>query len=194
MTTTAPPAIENDIHIRLNKCYDPQKINAYLVDIFTAWERGRHAVENGTKTSDDEYQKIFRRTCEFLVSVASAVIEEASPPIIAIASKLATDFAFADGLAKGKAIGALQPIMRPAAILSTKPPALDSEAILKTIGGELRKMFEAGLEQGKGTTDAIIEAGKLAKPSGEIVKVQRNGAGDIVGAVKQLIYDGNGGA
>ncbi len=58
----------------------------------------------------------------------------------------------------------------------------------------MRKMFEAGLEHGKSTTDAVIEAGKLAKPSGEIVKVQRNGAGEIVGAVKQLVYDGNGGA
>ena len=50
------------------------------------------------------------------------------------------------------------------------------------------------LEHSKSATDAVIEAGKLAKPSGEIVKVQRNGAGEIVGAVKQLVYNGNAGA
>ena len=194
MTTTAPPANRNDIHINLKKWPDQQKINAYLVDIFTAWERGREVSENGTKTGAEEFQKIIARTQEFLIYVVAGVIEEASPQIVASVAKYSTDIGFAEGLEKGKAIGALQPIKRPAALPSPNSSAIDSEAILKTIGGELRKMFEAGLEQGKGTMYAVIEAGKLAKPSGEIVKVQRNGAGEIVGAVKQLVYDGNGGA
>ena len=115
MTATAPPASTNDIHIDLKRCYDQQKINAYLVDIFTAWERGRKAAESGTKTSLEEFQKIIARTKEFVIYVAGAVIEEASPPIMASVAKYSTDFGFADGLAKGKAIGALEPIKRPAA-------------------------------------------------------------------------------
>ena len=191
MTPSTPKAGENTV-ISVTKWFDNKKVEAFLADIFSAWERGRKADSSGKVPSDD-WGYIVRRTMEYSASVAAATLEDAGGPIAASGAQHYSKAAFADGLAKGQAMVASKPagkLFMPAAA----SPQMDSEAILKTIGGEMRKMFEAGLEQGKSTTDAVIEAGKLAKPSGEIVKVQRNGAGEIIGAVKQLVYDGNGGA
>jgi len=189
MMTTNPQPAGNEVDIFLKPCIDPGQFGIYLSDIFSAWERGRQPLENVVKTRDDEWQQIIRRTGEFCAMIAVAVLEEAAGKIADAAAKNAAEVAFADGLAKGQAMGALKPSgKRPA--LPSALPRLDSEAIVKTIGGELRKMFEAGLEQGKSAAEqAGWEVGKLQKPSGEVVRVQRNGAGEIVGAVKQFVYD-----
>jgi len=180
---TAAPQKNNDpSSIHLTKWIDEGRVNSFLSDIFSAWERGRQPFAGGAKTREEEWQKIIRRTGEFSVHIAAAVLEEACGPMIAAATNGVSEQAFANGLAKGRAMGGRNP--------AGKPP-LPAVEIVKTIGEELRKMFESGIEQGRSREDAIIEATKLAKPSGEIVKVQRNGAGEIVGAVKQLVYDGS---
>lgn len=181
----------HDIRINLTKWIDTGKVDSFLSDIFTLWERGRQPFVDGVNARDEEFQKIVRRTYEFSAAIAAAVLDEAAAQIAVGATKGVSEQAFADGFSKGRAMGARKPgdnLPLPA----VASPQLDNAAIVKTIGDELRKMFEAGLEQGKSATSAIIEAGKLAKPTGEVVKVQRNGAGEIVGAVKQLVYDGNG--
>lgn len=168
----------------------PEQVAAFLHAVFERYEKGRILVPlpdgNGysARMNDAAWVELFKFVYEVVnrtaASTASAV------------AKSVWENAYNEGGKAGMKLSLENFRKHGAKGLSIVQPApLDSEAILKTIGGELRKMFEAGLEQGKGTTDAIIEAGKLAKPSGEIVKVQRNGAGEIVGAVKQLVYDVN---
>lgn len=188
MTNYAQQA-DDATHITLKKWIDAEKIGAFLSDIFSAWERGRMPLENPLKAREEEWHQIVRRTYEFCGMIAASVLEEASGPLADAAAKNAARSAFAEGFSKGQAKGALKPSGKPAALPSTLTK-LDSEAIVKTIGGELRTMFEAGLEQGKSAAEqAGGEAGKLQKPSGEVVRVQRNGAGEIVGAVKQFVYE-----
>lgn len=171
----------------------PEEVAAFLQAVLERYEKGRliEPLPDGSgysaRMNDAAWGELFRFVYEVVngtaastaTAVAKAVGEHAYNEGGKAGMKQSLENFRKHG-AKGLSVGQLAP--------------LDSEAILKTIGGELRKMFEAGLVQGKSTTDAVIEAGKLAKPSGEIVKVQRNGAGEIIGAVKQLVYDGNGGA
>jgi len=191
MTAPKPASEAKTTVISLSgKHFDPQKASAYLADIFGLWERGKIARGTGYTASPAEWGEIVKRTFAFCNEVAGVAISEVATPLCqAVFSELAR---------QGYTISSHPPGQGKPAWPVKKQPimamALDSEAIVKTIGEELRKMFDAGLEQGKSATDAVIEAGKLAKPSGEIVKVQRNGAGEIVGAVKQLVYNGNAGA
>lgn len=186
MTNQAPQAGDST-NITLKNCIDVEKVGAFLSDIFNAWERGRNPLENTVTAREEEWKKIVHRTYEFCGMIAAGVIGEAGGQLAAAAAKNVAQAAFSEGLAKGKALGALKPSGKPAALPSALPQ-MDSQAIVKTIGGELRKMFEAGLEQGKEAAAGTGEAGKLEKPSGEIVRVQRNAAGEIIGAVKEFTY------
>lgn len=175
MTTTPPENKgEKTVPINLSKWFDNAKAQAYLADIFSAWERGRKAVDSSGNIPSDDWSYIVRRTVEFSASIAAATMEEGGRQISATA--------FSDGYAKGQAA------VKFPGKLAVSSPKLDSDAILKTIGEELRKMFEAGLQQGKEAAAGTGEAGKLEKPSGEIVRVQRNAAGEIIGAVKEFTY------
>lgn len=183
MTTTPP---ENKgattVPINLSKWFDNAKAQAYLADIFSAWERGRKAVDSSGNIPSEEWSYIVRRTVEFSASIAAATLDEAGGQIATHGAKAIAATAFSDGYAKGRAAVKLP------GKLAESSPKLDSDAILKTIGEELRKMFDAGLQRGKEAAAGTGEAGKLEKPSGEIVRVQRNAAGEIIGAVKEFTY------
>lgn len=171
-----------------------EEASAFLLDLFGLWERGKVAVEAGYRATPEAWSKIIARHNQYAAMIAIKAMETVAAPL----SKAVSGIAFAEGLKQGEAQAQTRRRSAPALpgrlpALPGRLPALDSEAIVRIIGEELRKMFDAGLAQGKSATDAVIEAGKLAKPSGEIVKVQRNGAGEIVGAVKELVYNGNAG-
>ncbi len=177
MTTKA-----HETHINLTKWVDHEQFRAYMVDIVTAWERGRIASESGATISPEAWQQISRRTYEFAGYVSKAVLEEAAPQISAAGAASAAGTAFNEGFAKGQASAAGSPSgKRPA--LPAASSGLDSEAIMKTIGEELRKMFETGFEHGK------IDRPQPPRVVSAINKVQRSLSGDITQAVTTYQYE-----
>lgn len=201
MTTVAPTTESNVVNIQIGAFYDQKKVDAFLIDIFGMWERGKVASGNGFRANPEEWGEIVKTTAAFCCDLVSAAINEASGPL----AKVVQEAAFADGFIKGESAaftkGGLSKAKagkhsEPFPAPQSAPVAIDSDAILKTIGEEMRKMFDAGLAQGKLAADKpAIDPGevvRLEKPSGEVVRVQRNAAGDIVGAVKEFVYQADG--
>lgn len=195
MTTPKPVTDESRIDINLRGGYlDQQKLNAFLVDIFGLWEKGKTATEQGFSAAPAEWKQIVDRTCQLCTEVAVLAIQDVSGPLAQAVSKATGTASFAEGVKHGQrlATSRKQPGDKPA-LVTPAPQAIDNPAILKAIGEEMRRMFETGLAQGQSTAkqagDTEPVAVKLEKPSGEVVRVQRNAAGDIVGAVKEFLYE-----
>ncbi len=101
MTASAPETGEQSA-ISVTKWFDNKKIEAFLLDIFGTWERGRKAVDSSGKIPGDDWAYIVRRTMEYSASVAAATLEEAGGPIAASGAQYYAQAAFADGLARAK--------------------------------------------------------------------------------------------
>jgi hypothetical protein len=182
VTDKALPHVANAPEINVKANIDGAAIQAFLTGLFTNWEKGRqpYAGENGaacTTCDPANWSEIWQATANFVLGIVKNTIEGTAPTI-------GTAY-FTEGAKAGADAAAKQLKVAPAKLPAMAPRVLDTDVLVKSIGEEIRKAFEAGQASGKGTASEAVPRVASARQT-----VQRNQhTGEIMATVVNYQYD-----
>lgn len=177
-TANTPPPIE----ISLSKAFEFNRLNAFLLEQFTAWEKGRtpFTTADGKKCvqcDGDVYAGIIRAAYTFVAQLAADVVGEAVQPI--------RNASFAEGVTAGGDAVTRKLSKIPAIRNHLESPLVNSESLVKSIGEEIRKAFEAGQSSIKSSPAESMPRVASAR---QVVQRDRN-TGEITATVVNYQYD-----
>ena len=176
MITTQSNAAPEPIELHLVKPYDAQRISNLLHQILTQWEQGR-TVANGAaggqvaSCTDKANEAIGKAMIEFIAGVANDTLQESYGPLRGIFFNQGVD---AGRDAERKKLGEILKMQKVA-------PLFDSDALVKSIGEELRKAYETGANTGKANPPPRVTSARQT--------VQRNRDGGIAATVVNYQYE-----
>ncbi len=182
MNEKTPATEENAIDLHIKKAFEDLPIGDFLGGVFASWEKSRAVIvgDDGVSRavcSADSWLEINRALAVFMGNFAGEVVKEIVPPLRSIF------------FSQGEKAGGDAAIRRVSKIPYIKaalaPPMPDSEALVKSIGEELRKAFEAGQASGKGNAIETLPRVASARQT-----VQRNQhTGEIMATVVNYQYE-----
>ncbi len=182
MTDKAVQNVAKAPGIHLNASLNGAVIDAFLHGLFASWEKGRQPQtrENGAAFATCEqaaYAEILQSTAGFILGVSKNTLEGS---VHAIGTAY-----FTDGFKAGVGFSAKLLKSQPAKLPAMAPRALDTDMLVKSIGEEIRKAFEAGQASGKGNA-----SGTPPRVASAMQTVQRDqNTGEIVATVVNYQYD-----
>jgi hypothetical protein len=182
MNEKTPPENTNVIDLHVTKAFENLPTRDFLAGVFASWEKSRMVTvgDDGVSKvvcSDDSWAEINRALAVLMGNLAAEVLKEIVPPLQSIF--------FAQGEKAGVDATTRKLSKIPYIKAALAPPMPDSEALVKSIGEEIRKAFEAGQASGKGTASEAAPRVASARQT-----VQRNQhTGEIMATVVNYQYE-----
>jgi hypothetical protein len=182
VTDKALTHVANAPEINVKANIDGAAMHTFLNGLFASWERGRqpYAGENGaacTTCDPANWSEIWQATASYVFGIVKNTIE-------GTAHVIGTAY-FTEGAKAGVEAAAKQLKAAPAKLPAMAPRMLDTDILVKSIGEEIRKAFEAGQASGKGTASEAPPRVASARQT-----VQRNQhTGEIMATVVNYQYE-----